>query len=318
MFTRRTLHAASAALLAAPALAQSRNLRLIVSFPPGGSTDVLARLIVPVMERHLGSTIIIENRGGANGAIGMAAAAQATPDGSTFVLDAGGSATNPHLMRGLGFDYATAFTPVTQVTVLPALLVVRTEAPIPDFQGFLAHMRHHPGRESFGSSGVGTGSHLAGALLMRRAGLDAQHIPFRGGAEQITALRRGDTLFTFSTIPLIAPLIRDGALRPLAASTPVRASAYPAVPTVAEGGFPGFGVFDFHAIYAPVGTPPEAVSRMAEAARLAMTDADLRPRFDMLGLEPNAHGPAAMGRFLAEQRERMGTLIREEGIRIEG
>jgi tripartite-type tricarboxylate transporter receptor subunit TctC len=317
MITRRQILALGGAVLASPALAQSRNLRLIVSFPPGGSTDVLARLVVPLMERHLGSTIIIENRGGANGAIGMAAGAQAAPDGTTFILDAGGAATNPHLMRGLGFDYATAFTPVTQMTVLPAILVVRTEAPIADFPAFLAHMRRNPGRESFGSSGVGTGSHLAGALLMRRAGLDGQHIPFRGGADQITALRRGDTLFTFSTIPLIAPLIRDGALRPLAASTPARASAYPAVPTVAESGFPGFGVFDFHAIYAPAGTPAEAVNRMAEAARLAMSDADLRPRFDLLGLEPNAHGPAAMARFLTEQRDRMGTLIREEGIRIE-
>lgn len=317
MTTRRQILASGAALLTTPALAQPRALRLIVSFPPGGSTDVLARLIVPVMERHLGSTIIIENRGGANGAIGMAAGAQSTPDGGTFILDAGGAATNPHLMRGLGFDYATAFAAVTQVTLLPGILVVRTEAPVADFAAFLAHLRAHPGQAAFASSGVGTGSHLAGALLMRRAGLDAQHIPFRGGAEQITALRRGDTLFTFSTIPLIAPLIRDGALRPLAASTPARAAAYPAVPTVAESGFPGFGVFDFHGLYAPIGTPAEAVARMAEAVRLAMSDADLRPRFDLLGLEPNAHGPAAFTRFLAEQRERMGRLIREEGIRIE-
>lgn len=278
---------------------------------------MLARLIVPVLERQLGTTIVIENRGGANGAIGMAAGAQATPDGSTFILDAGGAATNPHLMRGLGFDYATAFIPVTQVTVLPGILVVRSEAPIADFNGFLAHMRSHPGRESFGSSGVGTGAHLAGALLVRRAGLDAQHIPFRGGADQITALRRGDTIFTISTIPLIAPLIRDGALRPLAAATPQRARAYPAVPTIAESGFPGFGVFDFHALYAPAGTPMEAVNRMAEAVRLAMADADLRPRFDLLGLEPNAHGPAAFATFLPEQRERMGALIREEGIRLD-
>ncbi len=315
MTTRRAI---LASLLATPAIAQTRSVRLIVSFPPGGSTDVLARLMQPLLERHLGTTLVIENRGGANGAIGMAAAAQATPDGLTFALDAGGAATNPHLMRGLGFDYAAAFTPVTQVTLLPGILVVRTEAPIADFNAFLAHMRSNPGRESFGSSGVGTNSHLASALLMRRAALDGQHVPFRGGADQITALRRGDTLFTFSTIPLIAPLIRDGALRPLAASTPTRAQAYPAVPSVAESGFPGFGVFDFHAMYAPAGTPPDAVNRMAEAVRLAMTDPDMRPRFDLLGLEPNAHGPAAMATFVATQRERMGALIRDEGIRIEG
>ncbi len=315
MPTRRALLALP---LAAPALAQTRQLRLIIAFPPGGSTDVLARLVAPVMERALGAQLILENRGGANGAIGMGAAAQAAPDGGTFVLDAGGAATNPHLMRGLGFDYATAFAPVTQMTVLPALLVVRGEAPITDFAQFVAHLRANGGRESYGSSGVGTGSHLAAALLMRRLGLEATHIPFRGGADQLVALRRGDTLFTFSTVPTIAGGIRDGAIRPLAASTPRRASAFPAVPTVAESGVEGFGVFDFHALYAPAGTPAEHVQRMAEAAMAAMRSPELAGRFSQLGLEPAAEGPAAFASFLGAQRERMGALIREEGIRLEG
>ncbi|MCW8086959.1 Bug family tripartite tricarboxylate transporter substrate binding protein [Sabulicella glaciei] len=318
MTTRRGVLAAASFALAAPALAQTRQVRLIVSFPPGGSTDILARLVAPVMERHLNATLIVENRGGANGAVGMGALAQAAPDGSTFALDAGGAATNPHLMRGLGFDYATAFAPVTRMTILPALLVVRSEAPQQDFAQFLAHMRANPGRESYGSSGVGTGSHLASALLMRRAGLEATHVPFRGGADQLTALRRGDTLFTFSTIPTIAGGIRDGAIRPLAASTPDRASAYPDVPTVAESGFPGFGVYDFHALYAPAGTPAEHVERMAAAGMAAMRTEELRGRFSQLGLEPAAEGTAAFTQFLSQQRDRMGALIREEGIRLEG
>ena len=305
-------------LLAAPALAQPRSIRLIVTFPPGGSTDILARLMQPAMERALGAALVIENRGGANGAIGMAAAAQAAPDGQTFALDAGGAATNPHLMRGLGLDYAAALAPVTQVTVLPALLVVRAEAPFADLAALLAHLRAHRGEAAYGSSGVGTASHLASAVLMRRAGLEAQHIPYRGGAEQLTSLRRGDTLFTFSTIPTIAPLIRDGALRALAASTPARAAAYPDVPTVAEAGHPGFAIFDFHAIYAPAGTPAEPVQRMAEATRLAMADPELRPRLAQLGLEPAAHGPAAFAAFLPAHRARMGELIRQENIRLDG
>jgi len=323
MSTRRSLLATGAALLAAaplaaPAIAQQRMTRLVVTFPPGGSTDILGLLIAPVIERQLGHTVVVENRGGANGAVAMAAVAQAAPDGTTFALDAGGATTNLHLMRGLGFDYTTAFTPVTQATVLPALLIVRGESPIRDFQAFLAHARANPGAVSYGSSGVGTGSHLAGALLMRRAGLQATHIPYRGGADQLTSIRRGDTITTFSTIPTIAGLIRDGAIRPLVASTPERARAYPDVPTVAESGFPGFSIFDFHAIYAPAGTPAEPVARMAAAVRAAMADPDLQPRFLALGLEPAAHGPEAFATFLRQRREEMGALIQAEGIRLEG
>lgn len=323
MSTRRILLTAGAALaaaapLAAPAIAQQRMTRLVVTFPPGGSTDILGRLIAPAIERHLGHTVVLENRGGANGAVAMAAVAQAAPDGTTFALDAGGATTNLHLMRGLGFDYTTAFTPVTQATSLPGLLIVRGESPIRDFQGFLAHARANPGAVSYGSSGVGTGAHLAGALLMRRAGLQATHIPYRGGADQLTSIRRGDTITTFSTIPTIAGLIRDGAIRPLVASTPERARAYPGVPTVAESGFPGFSIFDFHAIYAPAGTPAEPVARMAAAVRAAMSDPDLQPRFLSLGLEPAAQGPEAFAAFLRQRREEMGALIQAEGIRLEG
>lgn len=318
MPTKRGLLIAGAGLLAAPAIAQQRVTRLLVTFPPGGSTDILGRIIAPAIERQLGHTVVVDNRGGANGAVAMAALASAPADGSTFALDAGGATTNPHLMRGLGFDYATAFAPVTQATILPALLIVRGDSPIRDFQGFVAHARANPGQVSYGSSGVGTGSHLAGALLMRRAQLQATHVPYRGGADQLTSIRRGDTITTFSTIPTIAGLIRDGAIRPLVASTPQRARAYPDVPTVAESGFPGFSIYDFHAIYAPANTPSEAIARMASAVRAAMNEPELQQRFLSLGLEPAAHGPEAFATFLRQRREEMGALIQAEGIRLEG
>lgn len=318
MPTKRGLLIAGAGLLAAPAIAQQRVTRLLVTFPPGGSTDILGRIIAPAIERQLGHTVVVDNRGGANGAVAMAALASAPADGSTFALDAGGATTNPHLMRGLGFDYATAFAPVTQATILPALLIVRGDSPIRDFQGFVAHARANPGQVSYGSSGVGTGSHLAGALLMRRAQLQATHVPYRGGADQLTSIRRGDTITTFSTIPTIAGLIRDGAIRPLVASTPQRARAYPEVPTVAESGFPGFSIYDFHAIYAPANTPSEAIARMASAVRAAMNDPELQQRFLSLGLEPAAHGPEALATFLRQRRDEMGALIQAEGIRLEG
>lgn len=304
--------------LAMPAFAQARSIRMIVAFPPGGSTDVVARLITPTLERVLGTTVVIENRGGANGAIGAAAAAQAAPDGGTFLLDAGGSVTNQHLMRGLGFDYATALAPVTQLTLLPSVLMVARDSPHNTLERLLAHLRAHPGHASYGSSGIGTGAHLSAALLMRRAGTTAQHVPYRGGAQQMTAMLAGETLFCFSTLAVPAPLLAEGRLIAIAASSAERIPGYETVPTVAEQGFVGFDMVDFHQISAPAGTPAPLIARMAGAAAQAMHSAELAGRFQLLGLVPRAQGPEAFATFLAVQRSRMGALIRDEGMRVEG
>lgn len=304
--------------LAAPALAQARSIRMIVSFPPGGSTDVVARLITPTLERVLGTTVVIENRGGANGALGAAAAAQAAPDGMTWLLDAGGSVTNALLMRGLGYDYERALAPVTQLTLLPSVLIVRSDSPHTTLDRLVAHLRANPGAASYGSSGVGTGAHLSAALLMRRAGTQAQHVPYRGGAQQMTAMLAGETLFCFSTLAVPAPLLAEGRLTAIGASSAERIPGYEAVPTVAEQGFPGFEMVDFHQISVPTGTPAALIARMADAAAQAMRAPELMPRFRLLGLMPRAEGPAAFATFLAGQRQRLGELIRAEGIRGEG
>ncbi len=324
---RHPRRAMLAALLCAPAVAHSpawgqdwpnRPIRFVVSFPPGGSTDVLARLIAPQIERALGQTVVIENRGGANGAVASAAVAGNAPDGYTFLLDSGGAITNAFLMRGLGFDYATAFAPVTQLTLLPSVLMVKAGSPHDSLQKLVAHLRANPGRESYGSSGIGAGSHLSGALLMRRAGLDAQHVPYRGGAQQMASILAGETLFTFSTLAVPAPLIADRQVVAIAASSAARIPGFETVPTVAESGYPGFEMVDMHGLYAPMGTAHAVIRRVAEAAQAAMADPGLRGRFLALGLVPRAEGPEAFATYLATQRERMGAFIRSEGIMAEG
>jgi tripartite-type tricarboxylate transporter receptor subunit TctC len=309
--------------VALPSLARAearwpaRPLRVVVAWPPGGSTDVAARLVTAPMQQSLGQPVVIENRGGATGAVGSGAVAQATPDGYTWLIDASGQAVNQFLMTGLGFDYATAFAPVTQLTLLPALLLVRTEAPQRSLADLVAHLRANPGRESYASSGIGTGSHLAAALLMKRAGLAATHVPYRGGAQQIQSVLTGETLFTFSTIPTPAPLIQDGRLRVLALSTARRTEAFPEAVPVAEQGFPGFAIGDWHGLLAPAGTPAPIVAAMAEAADAALRDATVRQRLTMLGAEPVGQGPEAFAGFIAAERQRLGAFIREEGIRAE-
>jgi tripartite-type tricarboxylate transporter receptor subunit TctC len=322
--TRRAAPAVlTLAALALPAIARAegewpnRPIRVIVAWPPGGSTDVAARIVTAAMQPALGQPIVIENRGGATGAIGSSVAAQATPDGYTWLIDASGQAVNQFLMTGLGFDYATAFTPVTQLTVLPALLLVRTEAPQHSLADLVAHLRANPGKESYGSSGIGTGSHLASALLLKRAGLSATHVPYRGGAQQIQAVLTGETLFTFSTIPTPAPLIRDKKLRVLAVSTAQRTSAFPEAVPVAEQGFPGFAISDWHGLLAPAGTPGPIIARMAATADAALRDEGVKQRLSLLGAEPAGHGPDAFASFIATERQRLGTFIREEGIKAD-
>jgi tripartite-type tricarboxylate transporter receptor subunit TctC len=298
--------------LAAPARAQQRPIRLVIAFPPGGSTDLLGRLIAPRMGEILGVTVTPENRSGASGAVGAGLVAQAAPDGTTLLLDSGGQAVNPHLMRGLGFDYATAFAPVTLLTTLPLVLVVRADLGVTSLAGLLARLRAEGRPAAYGSVGIGARTHLAMAALLRRAGLTGEHIPYRGGADQMAGLLRGDVAMGFTSLALAAPLLREGRLLALGYSLPGRE------PSIAAQGFPGFAIGDWLALLAPAGTPPALVMRLAAAATEAVMQPALRPRLAELGLEPAAEGPDALARFLTTERDAMGALIAAEGIRLDG
>lgn len=298
--------------LASPALAEARPTRLVIAFPPGGSSDLLGRLIAPRMGALLGTTVMPENRSGASGAVGAGLVAQAAPDGTTLLLDSGGQAVNPHLMRGLGFDYATAFAPVTLLATLPLVLVVRADLGVTSLAALLARLRTAGRPAGYGSVGIGARTHLAMAALLRRAGLAGEHIPYRGGADQVAGLLRGDVAMGFTSLALAAPLLREGRLVALGYSLPGR------TPSIAEQGFPGFAIGDWLALLAPAGTPSATTARIAAAAADAVKQPALRPRFAELGLEPAAEGPEALARFLTAERAAMGMLIAAEGIRLDG
>lgn len=298
--------------LASPALAEARPTRLVIAFPPGGSSDLLGRLIAPRMGALLGTTVMPENRSGASGAVGAGLVAQAAPDGTTLLLDSGGQAVNPHLMRGLGFDYATAFAPVTLLATLPLVLVVRADLGVTSLAALLAGLRTAGRPAGYGSVGIGARTHLAMAALLRRAGLAGEHIPYRGGADQVAGLLRGDVAMGFTSLALAAPLLREGRLVALGYSLPGR------TPSIAEQGFPGFAIGDWLALLAPAGTPSATTARIAAAAADAVKQPALRPRFAELGLEPAAEGPEALARFLTAERAAMGMLIAAEGIRLDG
>jgi tripartite-type tricarboxylate transporter receptor subunit TctC len=258
-----------------------------------------------------------ENRSGASGAVGAGFVAQATPDGATILIDSGGQSVNPFLMRGLAFDYVRDLAPITLLATLPLILITRTEYGVADLAGLLARLRANPAEARYGSVGVGSRTHLAAASLLRRAGIKGEHVPYRGGADQMAGLLRGDVPFGFTSLALATPLIRDGKARALGLSAPARSTAFPALPTIIEQGFAGFQMGDWLGLLAPAATPAPVIARLAAAAKEAVEQPALAPRLEALGLTPAAEGPEAFARFLAAERAEMRDLIAAEGIRLE-
>jgi tripartite-type tricarboxylate transporter receptor subunit TctC len=320
---RRHLLAAS---LAAPVLASraraqgapwapSRPIRLIAPYPPGGGVDTTSRLLAGPMGAFLGQPVVVENRGGAGGSIGAAELARSAPDGHTIMVDAMAHTVNPHILRNLPFDYATAFAPISQVVVLPQILAVNPQnCPARTVQEFIAWARPRQRELSYGSSGNATAAHLAAALFLNRAGLDITHVPYRGGTPALQDLLGGNIVFVFGTVSSTLQLVRDGRLTALGVSTANRIAPLPDVPTIAEQGFAGFELNEWNGIYAPAGTPAAAVQRLFEAARHALADATVQQRIAALGAIPLGTDPASFARYVAEQRALMGRLVRDARI----
>ena len=311
-----------ATAIATPALAQApwtpaRPVRLIAPYPPGGGVDTTSRLLAVPMGAFLGQPGVVENRGGAGGSIGAGELARSAPDGQTLMIDAMAHTVNPHLIRNLGFDYATAFAPVSQVVVLPQILAVNPQhCPAKTVQEFIAWARPRAASLSYGSSGNATAAHLASALFLNRARLDITHVPYRGGTPALQDLLAGNIAFVFGTVSSTLQLVRDGRLVALGVSTATRIAPLPEVPTIAEQGFDGFELNEWNGLYAPAGTPGPVVQRLYEAARHALADATVRQRLDALGALPLGTDPATFARYVTEQRELMGRIVREARIEI--
>ena len=320
--TRRIALALPAATIASharaqPAWAPQRSIRMVVPYAPGGGADTTARLVSGPMGAALGQAVAVENRGGAGGTIGAAEVARAAPDGHTVMLDALGHVAAPALMPRLPFDYATAFAPISQVTVLPQILIVPNTAPYTTLGAFLEHARARPGRLTYGSSGNATSTHLAAAQLLRRAGVEMEHVPYRGGGPALQDLLGGRLTFVFGTVSSSTQLVRDGQVRALGVSTARRIAALPDVPTIAEQGFPGYELNEWNGLYAPANTPAAAVSALHAALLRALSDQGVKERLAGMGAEAVGSEPTAFAAFLTQQRQLMGDLIREAGIRLE-
>ncbi len=317
--TRRQALGLGAALTAASGLrgvqAQTaRPVRLLVGFAPGGAADTIARLIAGRMGEHLGQTIVVENRSGASGTIAAAAVAQSPPDGHTLLFATLTHATNRHLFQGLPFDYATAFTPISQVVVWPQLIAVKNDFPARNFAEFLAIARNRP--VSYGTPGNATAQHLAGEMLRMRGNMRLEHVPYRGGADSARDLAAGVIDAAFMTTSTALPVLSANRARALAVATPERLPSYPEVPTIAESGFPGYALSDWCAMFGPAAMPAELTGRLHGAIRFALAQPEVIRRLEDLSSPPVGSAPDAFAEFLKAEGERLGQLIQAAGIRI--
>ncbi|SAI37484.1 putattive exported protein [Bordetella ansorpii] len=311
--------AACAALpLAATAAYPDKPIRLIVPFAPGGSADILGRLMAEALHPILGQPIIVENKPGAGGNIGGDFVARATPDGYTLLLAAAGpTVINPSLYTGMPFDPAKDLAPITCLEREHNLMVVTKSLPARTLPEFLQYARQHQGKLSFGSPGNGSPAHLAGELLKQRAGLQMEHVPYKGTGPAMTDLVAGHIDFMIDNMPALLPQVKAGTVRALAVPSDKRATAAPEIPTFEEEGQKGFVVMAWKGLMAPAGTDPRIVERVHAAAVQALKDPQLRKRLQELGAEPLGSTPAEFAQQIKEETAWWGKLVKSTGARIQ-
>jgi tripartite-type tricarboxylate transporter receptor subunit TctC len=320
---RQLLAAALAAPLASawPSLAQSawpaQPVRIVVNFPPGSSPDVLARMVAAPLQQALGQPVVVENRAGASGMIGAEAVTKATPDGYTLLMTAGSAiTTNPFLYPKMPYDVERDLTPVAAIARIVLTLVVRADLPARDVNEFLAYLKAHPGKLSYGSAGNATGLHLAGEMLKNQAGVFAVHVPYRGASLALQDLLGGQIDFYFD--PGIAVQhVQAGRLRVLAIGGKRRSATYPNVPTLDEAGLAGFDAGTTHGLYAPTRTPPEVVMRLNREINRILSTAAVRAQVEGLGAEATPITVEQFATVMREDSRRYAEVIRRQGIKAD-
>lgn len=321
-FSRR-LFIAAAGAAALPGLARaqafpSRPIRFVVPFPPGGSLDVSARAVADKMTVLLGQTVVVENRPGAGGNVGVDLVAKSAPDGHTIVMGALSThAVNPHLYAKMPFEPLKDTVAITQVGDVPNILVVGPSVKADTVADLVRLIKANPKGFNYGSGGNGSGGHLAGALFADRIGVPIEHIPYQGGAPQLNALLSGETQFTFDNLANAFPQIAAGKLRPLAVTTPKRNGQVPNVPTMGEAGIQGFDISTWFGIFAPAGTPADIVQKLATASIAALKDPATVERLAKLAVVPVGNTPAEFTAFVRAEHEKYREIVRLSGARID-
>jgi len=315
---KRIIVAVAALFLAASQGSAAEVSRIIVGFPAGQATDIVARLIAERIGPILGETFIVENRPGQGGSIALSQLAKMQPDGRALVLAPLASmVANPHLYKSVGYDTLKDFAPITLVCDLPILFVVNPSLPVKNVAELIAYAKANPDKINYSSSGNGTLSHLGMEDFKRRAGVSLMHVPYRGSPPAMTDLVAGVVGVGMDTVTVTQPFVQAGSLRAIASAYSQRIPSLPDVPTLAEQGFPGFGIAAWIGFVAPAGTPKERVEALNAAVRKVVQTEEIAEKFTTLGVMQRLMGPAEFGEFIRSENERWGAVVKASGARVE-
>ena len=314
----------SAAALAMPVLAQEQlwpargTIKIVVPYPPGGASDVTARVIAAKLTESLKQNVVVENKPGANGILALDAVAKAAPDGYTLLMgNLGPNAINPGIYQKLPYDSVKDFTTITLTSVVPMVVLVTNSLPVHTMQELIAYARANPNKLNYASAGNGAGNHLVGEMIKAQTGIQMTHVPFKGDAPGMPAVISGDVSMMFPTIIAGMPNIKSGLMRPIAVTGARRSSSLPDLPTIAESGLPGFDAVSWGGLMGPAGMQPAVVKRLNEEVVAILKMPDVARQLSSLGAEIVGSTPAEFETYLQDEINKWGKVARDNNIRLD-
>ena len=300
-----------------PTAFPDKPIRMVLPFPPGGPTDLVARVLAQKMSDQMGQQVVIDNKPGANGNIAAELVAKAPADGYTLLYNTSSIALSATLYKKLNYDVKTDFAPIALTAVIPLVLMVHPSVPVHNLQEFVQHVKANPGKVSYGSAGNGNITHLGAYLLLQQKGLQANHIPYKGSIPALTDLVGGQTQFMTDTVNSALPFIKDNKLRAIAVTSLKRTQVLPQIPTLHELGMPQFEVGAWQGILAPAKTPADVVARLNSELNKALSAPDVKAKLAVQGADPLGSTPAEYGLYIRSEIDRFANVIRQSGVTLE-